>query len=244
MKMQSVALNEICRLAKRNVDPSRQPNRIFAHYSIPAFDDGERPVIEQGQLILSAKTVVPERAVLFSKLNPRIPRVWLVTDELEPSAICSTEFLPLVPDETKCDRRYLAWNLRSPRFTSGLQGGTAAATKSRERVNPEQVLSARIPLPSLSEQRRIADAIDAAMAEAEAASHAAEAQGKFVQKVRAAVFVDLLEQEESEREVAPLLDLCLGNGQYGLSLKASSVPLGLPILNTGGLTGRISCLSA
>jgi type I restriction enzyme S subunit len=54
------------------------------------------PVRELGAEIKSNKTPVPSDAVLLSKLNPHIPRVWLPVD-VGPHAVCSTEFLVIVP---------------------------------------------------------------------------------------------------------------------------------------------------
>lgn len=144
------------------VDPQRRSSQTFAHYSIPAFDERQEPVIELGSEIKSNKTAFPRGAVLFSKLNPRISRVWLVDDEQEVKRICSTEFLPLLPDRKRCEARYLAWMLRSPTFVNSI-AGPSAATKSRERIKPDDLMGAQIPLPPVLDQRRIADRLDAAM---------------------------------------------------------------------------------
>ena len=59
-------------------DPLEAPDTLFAHYSIPAFDRGELPVMEWGSGIRSRKTRLRPNVVLVSKLNPDIERVWLV----------------------------------------------------------------------------------------------------------------------------------------------------------------------
>ncbi|TFI56609.1 hypothetical protein E2493_19300 [Sphingomonas parva] len=157
-----MTVREVAPLVGETLDPQRARSTVFAHYSIPAYDEGRGPVLEPGSAIKSNKTGFPRGAVLFSKLNPRISRVWHVDDEQEARRICSTEFLPLHPDTTRCDGRYLAWMLRSPDFVRSI-AGPSAATKSRERVKPSDVLGGKIPVPLLGEQRRIADLLDAAM---------------------------------------------------------------------------------
>jgi type I restriction enzyme S subunit len=92
-----VRLGTVCNLVADNLNPQQQPEVIFAHYSIPAFDADDAPTLEAGAVILSNKLEFPRGAVLFSKLNPRISRVWYVNDNHAYRRICSTEFLPLLP---------------------------------------------------------------------------------------------------------------------------------------------------
>lgn len=157
-----VTVGSIAPLTGETVNPQQRRAELFAHYSIPAYDDGAGPVLEAGESIRSNKTAFPRGAVLFSKLNPRISRVWHVFDEQSAVRVCSTEFLPLLPDPARCDARYLAWMMRSSPFQSSI-AGPSAATKSRERVKPADVTSARVPLPPLFRQRQIADRLDTAM---------------------------------------------------------------------------------
>ena len=44
------------------VNPFGRPDEIFSHYSIPAFDNGRRPVKEKGEGIKSSKIVVTAEA--------------------------------------------------------------------------------------------------------------------------------------------------------------------------------------
>ena len=81
----------------KSTSPYRFPELEYEHFSIPAFDAGRRPAIEPGGAIRSNKTVVQEGAVLLSKLNPRIARVWVPDDGSDQPQICSTEFLVFTP---------------------------------------------------------------------------------------------------------------------------------------------------
>jgi type I restriction enzyme S subunit len=67
---------------------------MFALYSMPAYDVNMRPEIVPGREIGSAKRKTYANDCLFSRLNPRIPRVWIV-DEHEEQAVCSTDFITL-----------------------------------------------------------------------------------------------------------------------------------------------------
>ncbi|MCB1660385.1 MAG: restriction endonuclease subunit S, partial [Pseudomonadales bacterium] len=89
-------LGDVARLHKGSINPLHHQNTVFEHYSLPSFDNGQSPVMEAGIEIKSNKTSVPKNAVLLSKLNPHIPRVWLPS-KIGDNAVCSTEFLVFVP---------------------------------------------------------------------------------------------------------------------------------------------------
>ena len=190
-ELRLVRVGEVAPLIGETINPLRQGDTQFAHYSIPAFDAGLGPVLEPGSAIKSNKTAFPNGSVLFSKLNPRISRVWHVQDGQEARRICSTEFLPLLPDERRCDARYLMWMLRSANFVGSI-AGPSAATKSRERVKPSDVLNGKIPLPPLADQRRVADRLDEAMTEVSAARALLERQIEDCDRLRFALIEDAL----------------------------------------------------
>jgi len=60
-----VKLGEVCELVGDILNPKASPKEIFAHYSIPAFDAGQKPAVESGARILSNKVVFQNGAVLF-----------------------------------------------------------------------------------------------------------------------------------------------------------------------------------
>ena len=81
-----------------------EPNRRYELWSVPSFSAGE-PEILEGASIHSPKLSVRPFDVLVCKINPRINRVWLVTQPREsipqiaspewfvlrlPGSICST----------------------------------------------------------------------------------------------------------------------------------------------------------
>ena len=158
----SLKLCEVCSIRKGSLNPQQHPDECFAHYSIPAFDAGMRPVLEMGSAIKSQKTQIPQGAVLVSKLNPRIPRVWFVRDEQAYRRICSTEFVPFVPDTTRLLPEYLALALRRLLAGGQITGNTSAATKSRERAKPHEIADLEIPVPPIDEQHRIVDLLSRA----------------------------------------------------------------------------------
>jgi type I restriction enzyme S subunit len=142
------AVGDFARLKKGTVNPGNQPDTVFEHFSLPAFDDGQNPVIESGALIKSNKTPVPADAVLLSKLNPHIPRIWLPVSAGR-NAVCSTEFLAFQP--TGVGSRELIYCLfSSPEFISRLQQLVTGTSNSHQRIKPDQVALMTSVVPTAS----------------------------------------------------------------------------------------------
>ena len=124
----------------RNVEePGRSPSKTFNHFSIPAYDRGATPRRELGSTILSAKLQVPPGAVLLSKLNPEIERVWLVDKAPGKHAVCSTEFLVLSP-KPPMGAGYLYCLARSEKFRQQLQSLAAGTSPSHQRAQASSIM--------------------------------------------------------------------------------------------------------
>lgn len=135
-------LGDMALLAKGSVNPMEAPSTLFEHYSLPAFDAGKVPIVEEGDAIRSNKTRVPKGAVLQSKLNPHIPRVWLV-GEVGDHAVCSTEFVPWVAREG-ASPELIYCTLCSPAFGAQVRKLVTGTSNSHQRVKPDQVASLNI----------------------------------------------------------------------------------------------------
>ena len=82
-------LGEIATISKKSINPANEPDKLYSHYSLPAFDDNQYPQKQFGKDIKSNKFLFNEDSILLSKLNPTIKRVWYV-DKLDDNPICST----------------------------------------------------------------------------------------------------------------------------------------------------------
>jgi type I restriction enzyme, S subunit len=134
-------------LAKDQVSPAESPSELFEHFSIPAFDSGALPELARGESMLSNKTLVPGReCVLLSKLNPRIKRVWWPWPSGVGSAVCSPEFLVLVPRPGIPTSFLYATGSADDRFYEELLGHATGTTGSRQRVKPTDALSCHVTL--------------------------------------------------------------------------------------------------
>lgn len=139
------AVSDFARLHKGSINPLNQPQTTFEHFSLPAFDAGQRPVPELGSDIKSNKTSVPAEAVLLSKLNPHIPRVWLPFDAGS-NAVCSTEFLAFVPDGG-ASREFVYCAFKMPAFQERLCQLVTGTSNSHQRVKPDGVSRVKAIVP-------------------------------------------------------------------------------------------------
>jgi type I restriction enzyme S subunit len=156
-------LHETVLIGGESIDPRRCPAEKFALFSIPAFDAGKKPEILNGNEIGSVKRTVLPGDCLFSKLNPRINRVWVVPDLKGYRQVATPEFWPLRPKPgVQMLPEFLCFVLSWDAIREAIIGREEAATKSRSRLKPEQLLSMSVPLPPLPEQRRIVRILDAA----------------------------------------------------------------------------------
>lgn len=158
-----VSTAELCDQHRRTVDPRQDRGRRFQHFSLPAFDSGELPVTERGSSIDSIKFVVPAGAVLASKLNPRIPRIW-APDDIGTNAIASTEFVVMTA-KPGIDRSFLKWLMKSHSVASRMKLLATGTTGSHARIHPRQIAAIVVECPATPEQTAIASVLDDVEAE-------------------------------------------------------------------------------
>lgn len=143
------ALADAVDLLRDVVDPQLEPDTIFQHYSLPAYDAGRKAIREPGGGIRSSKMAVPRGSVLLSKLNPGIERVWLPDIRPDDRAICSTEFLVLRP-RIGVGRGFVYEFLRSAPFRNTLTSLVTGTTGSHQRAQAQAILQVRLRLPGPS----------------------------------------------------------------------------------------------
>ena len=144
-------------LNKKTINPSLS-EEIFEHFSIPAFDDKQWPMLDKGTDIKSSKTLVPKGALLVSKLNPNTPRVWLPKKKNTYKQICSTEFMVLTPSPMG-DIMFLWGMFTSNCIADRMTAMVTGTSKSHQRVKPTDVLNIKIPAPGEKLVKAFSDAV-------------------------------------------------------------------------------------
>jgi type I restriction enzyme S subunit len=190
-------LGDITSESRTTLNPQRHPTEVFDYFSIPAYQDGRRPVPEAGSQIRSLKLVVWPGTVLFGKLNPRVPKVWLVQDGGHRRRVASTEFIALAPAEGVDPEflYYLAWSEFVLPKSRELVGGS---TPSRQRVDVSAFQELEVPVPPLEEQRAIADVLRTVQRAKEATEQVIAAALELKQSLMRDSFAS------ADREVRPL----------------------------------------
>ncbi len=141
-----VKTSDLATFSRDALTPGGFPDEEFGHYSIPAFDDGRRPSVETGGSIKSTKFLVPAGSVLVSKLNPRIRRIWMPTLDGSRRAICSTEFLVMLP-RVGVSREFLFCLFASEAFADVFETLVTGTSGSHQRVQPDGLLAMDVAIP-------------------------------------------------------------------------------------------------
>ena len=139
-------IESIASLSRETLNPGDFPEESFDHYSIPAFDERQLPSIDGGAAIKSNKLIVLPDSILVSKLNPRIPRVWLPHIGESRRSVCSTEFLVVSPRKG-IPREWLYSLLSSAEFLGKFVTFVTGTSGSHQRVKPESLLAMPVRIP-------------------------------------------------------------------------------------------------
>lgn len=168
-----------------------------------------------------------ERHVLYSKLRPYLNKVYL-PDEI---GLCTTELVPMLPNEKVLDRRYLAYFLKSRGFVDWVSSQTAGAKMPR--VSMKIFWDFEIPLPPLTEQKRIVAILDKADAVRRKRQQAIHLADEFLRSVFLDMFGDFVDSGWKQSSVEKIASKKGGlrTGPFGSQLLHSEfVESGISVL--------------
>lgn len=133
-----ISIADLAEQSTETVSPSANPEKIFRHYSIPAFDELGTYSLEHGSEIKSDKFLIDKNDILVSKLNPWFNRVIYSTNDA--NLISSTEFVVWRAGNAlvKNFLYMLATDVSFIKFCTQSATGTS---NSHKRVNPELMMS-------------------------------------------------------------------------------------------------------
>ena len=157
-KLRNMKIKDIVTFVSKSITP--QEGVTYNLYSLPSFDEGKTFEVLDGADIQSNKYDVPNKCILFNKLNVRFKRVWRI-DNHDKNKISSTEFLPLVVNENIVDFQYCYYLLISDIITNYLCGQNTNTSGSHKRIDPDNFLDIEIKLPKMSIQKQIGKTLSA-----------------------------------------------------------------------------------
>jgi len=141
----------------KGIDISNIHGNKFFYYSIPVIEETGDGKYENGGNIDSNKIVLEGDEIIISKLNPRKGRV-LLTEKKELPIICSTEFVPLKPKNT--DKNYLYYFYVTETVKQYISACVQSVTRSHQRARPSDIVKIWSYMPTIEEQKAIANFLD------------------------------------------------------------------------------------
>lgn len=128
---------------KDTFNPKKSNELKILHFSLPAFDSSQNPVIDDVNAIKSNKWIIDENCILFSKMNPSTRRIWLTSNDGKYLNVASSEFVVLKSDNSY--KNAFIYNIcTSDKFSEFLNSNTTGSTNSRQRVKPDIAISYKL----------------------------------------------------------------------------------------------------
>lgn len=113
---------------------------------------GYRTVAEDG--VISGKYVFTSRHIIYSKIRPNLNKVALP----EFDGLCSADAYPILPIAERCNRTFLAYNMRSQFFLDYIL--QFCNRTNLPKVNRKEVSSFKTPLPPIELQNHFASFVE------------------------------------------------------------------------------------
>lgn len=181
-------LGDVCEKQTGIYDPGLEPDKIFHYIDISSVDNKLKRISEARAIIgkeapSRARKIVRKGDIILSTTRPNLNAVAMVSEELD-GQICSTGFCVLRPTSL-VNKTYLFLFSQSNDFVKNLSDLVKGALYPA--VTDSQVMSQKIPLPPLPEQRRIAALLTEQLAAVEQARKAAETQLAAINDLPAAL---------------------------------------------------------
>jgi type I restriction enzyme, S subunit len=154
-------IGQLC-LPTEQRDPRSSPDLPFRYVDISSVDKDMKTIVQTQEIAgrdapSRARKVICTGDVLVSTVRPNLNAVAIVPPEFD-EQIASTGFCVLRPQSALLDARYLFYWTLTPEFVAYLTARMRGANYPA--VTDAVVKKATIPLPPISEQRRLVEILD------------------------------------------------------------------------------------
>lgn len=229
-----VRLGEVNKYISKSVNPISEPDKIFELYSVPSMVDNY-PEIIAGSDIGSSKQSVCKKDVLLCKINPRINRVWKVSQFTDNELIASSEWI--IIRNNHINENYLMYCFQSKYFREFMLSNVSGVGGSLMRAQPKYVQTYPIPLPPLSEQQRIVERIEELFAKLDEAKERLQEVADSFAVRKVAILHKAFTGELIGKKIEQLVPLeslvdLIKIGPFGSALHESDyIENGIPLVN-------------
>jgi type I restriction enzyme S subunit len=229
---QWVKLGDVCDPTTGIYNPKLTPLNFFKYVDISSIDNTNKKITDAKTILgkdapSRARKIIYKNDVLVATTRPNLNSVALV-DSVFDQQVCSTGFCVLRADKN-LDPIYLFKYVQSQYFVNNLSNLVKGSMYPA--VTDSQVREQLIPLPPLSEQKRIAAILNEQMEAVEKARKATEAQLEAAKALPAAYLRAVFESEEANSWERKTLNEVCWDISDGSHFTPTYVSDGVPFLS-------------
>jgi type I restriction enzyme S subunit len=232
----TASLGEVTRLDlnREVIDPSK----TYAMVGVLSFARGlfDREPIENGNTSYRHFLRLKPDHIVMSQLFGWEGALALSSERFAGKYV-SPQFPTFLSDEQRLDREFLGWLMRRPDFWSDLATRASGMGDRRRTLNPEAFFACQIPLPPVSEQRRIVARIQELAVKVDRAKDLRSTATNESKSLFSAACDNMLARAIASaplRKLSSLVDPDRGIS-YGIVQTGSEFEGGVPTLRAGDL---------
>jgi type I restriction enzyme S subunit len=138
-----------------------QPDQMYKEVTVRLWGKGAtlRREVLGAEIASDSRLRVHANQFIISRIDARNGASAVIPDDLE-GAVVSNDFPVFTPNPDRLDPRFLGW-LSTTRGFVEISKAASEGTTNRVRLKEDRFLATTIPLPPLTEQRRLVERIDA-----------------------------------------------------------------------------------
>lgn len=200
------------------------PNEQYRQVTVRLWGKGVvlREVVSGSEIAASRRLVVHSKQFIVSRIDARNGAFGLIPDLLD-GAVVSSDFPVFTVNPLRILPKYLGW-MSKTHFFVDLCKAASEGTTNRVRLKEDRFLKAKIPLPPISEQRRIVGRIEELAAKIEEARGLRKKAGEEIEAFLASSSNAAFKKQSNWGE-ARVGDFC-ETPQYGYTESAKSEQIG------------------
>ncbi len=229
MRFPMVALGEVVRYRNEFIQIDDLKNYKRCRVQLHAQGIVLRDIISGAEIKTKKQQVCRTGEFLVAEIDAKIGGFGIVPPELD-GAIVSSHYFLFVIDETRLDRRFLDFFIRTPYFREQV---TAQGTTNYAAIRPANVLDYKIPLPPLAEQRRLVARIEEVAAKIDEARRLRREAGEEMEALLEVAKVKIFSKASingwKTKKIDEVAPINMGQSPPGQSY--NNIGEGVPLLN-------------